>query len=143
MKRRRAGGFGDDSGGDDAEPANAARLEVVRLEQAARARPRGLDAASLSTAAAAAGGAGAADNLLSVPAARSSAAAPAAAGKSEFGRGFAAAGSAADVAEGDDPQLAAVRLGGMVQAGSIRRAPDGVTVHFVVGDGDALGIERQ
>ncbi len=31
----------------------------------------------------------------------------------------------------------AVRLGGMVQAGSIRRAADGVTVHFVVGDGIA------
>ncbi|MGR6328267.1 cytochrome c maturation protein CcmE [Sphingomonas sp. XXL09] len=31
----------------------------------------------------------------------------------------------------------AVRLGGMVQAGSIRRAPDGVTVRFVVGDGQA------
>lgn len=31
----------------------------------------------------------------------------------------------------------AVRLGGMVQAGSIRRAADGVTVHFVVGDGVA------
>ncbi len=31
----------------------------------------------------------------------------------------------------------AVRLGGMVQAGSIRRAHDGVTVRFVVGDGQA------
>ena len=31
----------------------------------------------------------------------------------------------------------AVRLGGMVQAGSIERAADGVTVHFVVGDGIA------
>jgi cytochrome c-type biogenesis protein CcmE len=31
----------------------------------------------------------------------------------------------------------AVRLGGMVQAGSIRRAADGVSVHFVVGDGKA------
>ncbi len=31
----------------------------------------------------------------------------------------------------------AVRLGGMVQAGSIRRAADGVTVHFIVGDGIA------
>ena len=31
----------------------------------------------------------------------------------------------------------AVRLGGMVQAASIKRAPDGVTVHFVVGDGIA------
>jgi len=31
----------------------------------------------------------------------------------------------------------AVRLGGMVQAGSLKTAPDGVTVHFVVGDGKA------
>jgi cytochrome c-type biogenesis protein CcmE len=30
-----------------------------------------------------------------------------------------------------------VRLGGMVQAGSIARAADGVTVRFVVGDGQA------
>ena len=31
----------------------------------------------------------------------------------------------------------AVRLGGMVQAGSVARAPDGVTVRFVVTDGQA------
>lgn len=31
----------------------------------------------------------------------------------------------------------AVRLGGMVAAGSVRRAPDGVTVAFVVTDGKA------
>jgi cytochrome c-type biogenesis protein CcmE len=31
----------------------------------------------------------------------------------------------------------AVRLGGMVEAGSVRRAPDGVTVRFVVTDGAA------
>ena len=31
----------------------------------------------------------------------------------------------------------AVRLGGMVEAGSVSRAPDGVTVRFVVGDGRA------
>lgn len=30
-----------------------------------------------------------------------------------------------------------VRLGGMVQAGSIKRRPDGVTIDFVVGDGRA------
>lgn len=30
-----------------------------------------------------------------------------------------------------------VRLGGMVQAGSIKTDADGVTLHFVVGDGDA------
>ncbi|GAA3249935.1 hypothetical protein GCM10020258_04450 [Sphingomonas yabuuchiae] len=31
----------------------------------------------------------------------------------------------------------AVRLGGMVEAGSVHRAPDGVTVRFVVTDGKA------
>ncbi|KQU62274.1 cytochrome C biogenesis protein CcmE [Sphingomonas sp. Leaf339] len=31
----------------------------------------------------------------------------------------------------------AVRLGGMVEAGSVKRAADGVTVHFVVTDGRA------
>ena len=31
----------------------------------------------------------------------------------------------------------AVRLGGMVQTGSIKTAPDGITVNFVVGDGEA------
>ncbi len=31
----------------------------------------------------------------------------------------------------------AVRLGGMVEAGSIRTRPDGVTIDFVVGDGEA------
>ena len=31
----------------------------------------------------------------------------------------------------------AVRLGGMVEAGSLRTRPDGVTVDFVVGDGEA------
>lgn len=31
----------------------------------------------------------------------------------------------------------AVRLGGMVERGSIKTAPDGVTVQFVVGDGKA------
>ena len=31
----------------------------------------------------------------------------------------------------------AVRLGGMVQTGSIQTAPDGITVNFVVGDGEA------
>ena len=31
----------------------------------------------------------------------------------------------------------AVRLGGMVEAGSVKRAPDGVTVRFVVTDGVA------
>jgi cytochrome c-type biogenesis protein CcmE len=31
----------------------------------------------------------------------------------------------------------AVRLGGMVETGSLKNAPDGVTIHFVVGDGKA------
>ncbi len=31
----------------------------------------------------------------------------------------------------------AVRLGGMVQRGSIKTAPDGVTIDFIVGDGKA------
>ncbi|WP_347304461.1 cytochrome c maturation protein CcmE [Croceibacterium sp. TMG7-5b_MA50] len=31
-----------------------------------------------------------------------------------------------------------VRLGGMVQAGSLRTLPDGVTIRFTVGDGQAL-----
>jgi cytochrome c-type biogenesis protein CcmE len=31
----------------------------------------------------------------------------------------------------------AVRLGGMVQAGSLKTDADGVTLHFVVGDGEA------
>lgn len=31
----------------------------------------------------------------------------------------------------------AVRLGGMVEAGTVKRATDGVTVHFVVSDGRA------
>jgi len=31
----------------------------------------------------------------------------------------------------------AVRLGGMVEKGSIRTMPDGVTIHFIVGDGKA------
>ncbi|VWX46427.1 cytochrome c maturation protein CcmE [Novosphingobium sp. 9U] len=30
-----------------------------------------------------------------------------------------------------------VRLGGMVEKGSLKTAPDGVTIHFVVGDGKA------
>jgi cytochrome c-type biogenesis protein CcmE len=31
----------------------------------------------------------------------------------------------------------AIRLGGMVQKGSLRTDPDGVTIHFIVGDGKA------
>ena len=39
-----------------------------------------------------------------------------------------------DVAREGLPLDRAVRIGGMVQKGSIRRAPDGVTIHFVVKD---------
>jgi cytochrome c-type biogenesis protein CcmE len=39
-----------------------------------------------------------------------------------------------DVARRGVPAGRAVRIGGMVQAGSIRRAPDGVTIDFTVGD---------
>ncbi|KHL26214.1 cytochrome C biogenesis protein CcmE [Croceibacterium mercuriale] len=39
---------------------------------------------------------------------------------------------------GDPPAIGqAVRLGGMVQAGSLETAPDGVTIRFLVGDGAA------
>ena len=39
-----------------------------------------------------------------------------------------------DVARQGLPLDRAVRIGGMVQQGSVRRAPDGVTIHFVVKD---------
>jgi cytochrome c-type biogenesis protein CcmE len=42
-----------------------------------------------------------------------------------------------DVKREGVPLGRAVRLGGMVEAGSIQRAADGVTVHFVVTDGAA------
>lgn len=42
-----------------------------------------------------------------------------------------------DVAKQGLPLGRAVRLGGMVEAGSVARAPDGVTVHFIVTDGRA------
>ena len=42
-----------------------------------------------------------------------------------------------DVKKTGLPLGRAVRLGGMVAAGSIRRAADGVTMHFVVTDGQA------
>lgn len=42
-----------------------------------------------------------------------------------------------DVAKNGLPLGRAVRLGGMVQGGSIRRADDGVTIRFVVTDGQA------
>ena len=40
----------------------------------------------------------------------------------------------ADVASKGVPYDRAVRIGGMVRDGSIKRAPDGVTIDFVVGD---------
>ena len=42
-----------------------------------------------------------------------------------------------DVRRDGLPLGRAVRLGGMVAAGSVRRAPDGVTVRFAVTDGQA------
>ena len=43
----------------------------------------------------------------------------------------------ADIAAGRAAQGKAVRLGGMVETGSVQREPDGVTIRFVVGDGDS------
>lgn len=42
-----------------------------------------------------------------------------------------------DVATKNPPVGKAVRLGGMVETGSLRRLPDGVTISFVVADKDA------
>ena len=43
----------------------------------------------------------------------------------------------ADIAAKPPETGRAVRLGGMVQQGSLKTAADGVTVHFMVGDGKA------
>jgi len=43
----------------------------------------------------------------------------------------------ADVAAGKATDGHAIRLGGMVQQGSIRHEPDGVTIRFVITDGKA------
>lgn len=43
----------------------------------------------------------------------------------------------ADIAAGKAEQGRAMRLGGMVERGSIQRQPDGVTIRFVVTDGQA------
>jgi cytochrome c-type biogenesis protein CcmE len=43
----------------------------------------------------------------------------------------------ADVTAGRAEEGRAVRLGGMVERGSIRRLPDGVTIRFTVTDGQA------
>lgn len=45
--------------------------------------------------------------------------------------------SPADIAKAGVPQGRAIRLGGMVTMNSIVRAPDGVTINFVVHDGPA------
>lgn len=45
-----------------------------------------------------------------------------------------------DVARRGLPLDRAVRIGGMVKAGSIQRHPDGVTIDFVVGDDTAATI---
>ena len=43
----------------------------------------------------------------------------------------------ADIAAGKAEQGQAMRLGGMVEQGSIQRQPDGVTIRFIVTDGKA------
>jgi cytochrome c-type biogenesis protein CcmE len=43
----------------------------------------------------------------------------------------------ADIAAGKSTDGQAIRLGGMVEKGSIKRDPDGITIHFVVTDGRA------
>ncbi|HEX6661159.1 MAG TPA: cytochrome c maturation protein CcmE [Sphingomicrobium sp.] len=43
----------------------------------------------------------------------------------------------ADIATGKAAQGHAIRLGGMVERGSIHRQPDGVTIRFVLTDGKA------
>jgi cytochrome c-type biogenesis protein CcmE len=43
----------------------------------------------------------------------------------------------AEIAAGKAPEGRAARLGGMVERGSIRRAADGVTIRFLVTDGQA------
>ena len=43
----------------------------------------------------------------------------------------------ADIAAGKAEQGRAIRLGGMIERGSIRRLPDGVTIRFTVTDGKA------
>jgi cytochrome c-type biogenesis protein CcmE len=42
-----------------------------------------------------------------------------------------------EVAIGKAQQGSAIRLGGMVEKGSIKQAPDGVTINFIVTDGQA------
>jgi cytochrome c-type biogenesis protein CcmE len=42
-----------------------------------------------------------------------------------------------EIATGKAEQGKAIRLGGMVERGSLKQAPDGVTVSFLVSDGEA------
>lgn len=42
-----------------------------------------------------------------------------------------------DIAAGKAADGSAIRLGGMVDEGSLTREPDGVTIHFIVSDGTA------
>ena len=42
-----------------------------------------------------------------------------------------------EIVQGKAEQGHAIRLGGMVDKGSLKQAPDGVTVSFMVSDGDA------
>ena len=44
----------------------------------------------------------------------------------------------ADIAAGKAHEGEAMRLGGMVEKGSIKREADGVTIHFIVTDGKAV-----
>ena len=44
----------------------------------------------------------------------------------------------ADIAAGKAQAGEAIRLGGMVEKGSIKHLPDGVTIHFLVTDGKAV-----
>lgn len=48
-----------------------------------------------------------------------------------------------DVARKGLPLDRAVRIGGMVKAGSIQRQPDGVTINFIVGDDTSATIPVQ
>lgn len=43
----------------------------------------------------------------------------------------------ADIAAGRAADGKAIRLGGMVEQGSLRKEPDGITIRFLVADGDA------
>lgn len=43
----------------------------------------------------------------------------------------------ADIAAGKATEEQAARLGGMVEKGSVKHEPDGVTIHFVMTDGKA------